>query len=1229
MSKSELPSAADAVSNTIWSASGLELLPPNRLVQPNSWVGHVPFALWIVEALRPKSLVELGVHTGNSYCAFAQAVSTLSLETRCFGVDHWMGDVHAGLYGDDVYRELKAYHDPLYSRFSTLMRMSFEDARAHVPDGSVDLLHIDGLHTYEAVSQDYESWLPKMSRQGVILFHDTNVRHGDFGVWRLWAEIAATWPSIEFLHSNGLGVAYVGSDPLLPSLAGLFAAVGGEDGDESGVGAVRRYFARLGDALVDRLATSEALRVRDLAEEHRDTLAEALRKTHQDLVSSKAEMDTLSAARDQLRTRADRAALWDELSQTLAVTTARDLAKVAGAIHRLGNTDGGHVMADRAYLSDVLGRLVHNEPLTPQPATMSVETAVRLARRARRRVLAVPPPPTIDPALQHLREAGFFDPDFYALTKEAEDQGRDPLEHYLDVGERLGVAPSAMFEPAYYARRYPDVAESGLGLLRHYAQFGHAEGRQGLSPATRMTIKDTKQATRERVLLVLHEASRTGAPILGWNLAVALQARYDVVVVLKRGGTLEADFADVCSDVVMVPDYPALFELDFDQIVERLVAEVRPTFAIANSAETRDLVPRLTRAGVGVVCLIHEFAANVARHGLYDVLLWAHHVVFPADVVARSYDTAGYRFLRQRRFAVLPQGVPELPPRQHDLLSLSSRQIRGALRGDGGENSFVVVGLGFVQFRKGVDLFIAAATAALHALPDADLRFVWVGGGYEPDSDMSYSAYIADQAARAGLGDRLVFTGELDNLDEVYRSADVVALTSRIDPMPNTCIEALARGCPVVCFAETSGIAEVLAADPATAGLVVPYLDVAAMGRRFADLSVDRDALEQLSAAVQYRAAETFDMPRYASELETMGREAAEEARTLSEDYALIEREGVFDARFFEGPHSEASPERALWGYLMRNRVMRAASDKRVAVGLRRPCPGFQTLIYDEECSDHGTLHDPLADWLRRDRPAGRWVHDVICLKETALPAPPIGMRTLLHGHFYYVDLIGDFLDRLNANTLNCDLILTTTDDGRAEVLREALSGYERGKTEVRVVPNRGRDIGAFLTGLRELETSSYDVIGHVHAKKSVHLDTGIGDGWREFLWEHTIGGKTPAADIAVAALAKTESLGLLFPEDPNICGWDENRAIAENLAATMGLSKLPEAFDWPNGTMFWARREALVPLFRLSLDWEDYPAEPVAEDGTILHTLERLIPFAAEHAGYTYSTTHLPSVQR
>ena len=109
-----------------------------------------------------------------------------------------------------------------------------------------------------------------------------------------------------------------------------------------------------------------------------------------------------------------------------------------------------------------------------------------------------------------------------------------------------------------------------------------------------------------------------------------------------------------------------------------------------------------------------------------------------------------------------------------------------------------------------------------------------------------------------------------------------------------------------------------------------------------------------------------------------------------------------------------------------------------------------------------------------------------------------------------------------------------------------------------------------------------------------------------------------------------TKDFGLIFPEEPHLCDWDDNLAIAKELANRAGLpAPLPPFFEFPVGTMFWARPKALAPLLELELDWDDYPEEPLANDGTILHALERLLAFAAQKQGFTYATVHIPGITR
>ena len=176
----------------------------------SEWREHIPFAGQLVAAIRPRVFVELGVFTGVSYCAFCEAIQAHDVPCSCYGIDHWRGDNQCGYYGPDVLAELRAYHDARYSTFSRLVERSFDEALEMFDDGVVDLLHLDGYHTYEAVAHDVASWLPKMRRGGVMVLHDIAERRPDFGVWQVWEALKARYPIYrEFAHGHGLGIVVV------------------------------------------------------------------------------------------------------------------------------------------------------------------------------------------------------------------------------------------------------------------------------------------------------------------------------------------------------------------------------------------------------------------------------------------------------------------------------------------------------------------------------------------------------------------------------------------------------------------------------------------------------------------------------------------------------------------------------------------------------------------------------------------------------------------------------------------------------------------------------------------------------------------------------------------------------------------------------------------------------------------------------------------------------------
>lgn len=234
-----LPGASFDVSDFFSAAS---FWVPDQL-DASAWAEHGPFAFWLIEALRPQCFVELGTHHGYSYFCACQAIQRLELDTRCYAVDTWKGDQHAGFYGEEVYLKVCAAHDR-YSSFSRLVRSTFDEALEHFQDGSIDLLHIDGQHFYENIKHDFESWLPKLSDRSVVILHDTNVRENHFGVSNFWQEIKDHYPHFEFLHGHGLGVLGVGE-----SLPGPVRALFTACSEQKVTALIREAYSRLGSSL--------------------------------------------------------------------------------------------------------------------------------------------------------------------------------------------------------------------------------------------------------------------------------------------------------------------------------------------------------------------------------------------------------------------------------------------------------------------------------------------------------------------------------------------------------------------------------------------------------------------------------------------------------------------------------------------------------------------------------------------------------------------------------------------------------------------------------------------------------------------------------------------------------------------------------------------------------------------------------------------------------------------
>jgi hypothetical protein len=161
----------------------------------SAWKGHRTFANWLVQTLKPETIVDLGIDYG--FSMFSLAESNIG---QVYGIDSFAGDIHTGIHPDAYDTVIKVINENQYTNINIIVG-EFDNI-AGVWDKPIDILHIDGLHTYEAVNNDIAVWTKFFrNNNSVMLMHDTIS----------FPEVKQCYdnlplPKFNFTHSAGLGV---------------------------------------------------------------------------------------------------------------------------------------------------------------------------------------------------------------------------------------------------------------------------------------------------------------------------------------------------------------------------------------------------------------------------------------------------------------------------------------------------------------------------------------------------------------------------------------------------------------------------------------------------------------------------------------------------------------------------------------------------------------------------------------------------------------------------------------------------------------------------------------------------------------------------------------------------------------------------------------------------------------------------------------------------------------
>lgn len=332
----------------------------------------------------------------------------------------------------------------------------------------------------------------------------------------------------------------------------------------------------------------------------------------------------------------------------------------------------------------------------------------------------------------------------------------------------------------------------------------------------------------KKILVISHDASQTGAPVLLLSLMELLKARGYVfhTVIKNHFGTLDTRFALISESCTF---YNSPRKGGFWGSARQRGAKERAKRRISNLVGDVDLVLSNTITNgdileelrdvlnVPVISYIHEMKMGAEyftrQKYIRSVVDLTSHYFVPSNAV-KTFLQQNYN-IEENKISLINSFIPIKNP-------VSESEVQVFKRTNGFESSFVVGGMGTTDWRKSPDLFIQVAAIVFRMQPDAGIRFVWKGAVPE---GLEFKRLSYD-IERSGLMNKVILLPHTPEVELFYQSIDVFLLTSREDPFPLVVLEAAGYSIPSICFADAGGAKEFTQGE---AGTAVEYLDLYSM----------------------------------------------------------------------------------------------------------------------------------------------------------------------------------------------------------------------------------------------------------------------------------------------------------------------------------------------------------------------------------------------------------------
>jgi len=724
----------------------------------------------------------------------------------------------------------------------------------------------------------------------------------------------------------------------------------------------------------------------------------------------------------------------------------------------------------------------------------------------------------------------------------------------------LGEGPStaiSRFSPLSYLEWNTDVRKSRFNPATHFLLRGFRENRIWESPD--IGHIRPRLPGKPFALVAFRDLSRSGAPIIGVELARQLASTYNVVACAPKPGPMAQELSSFCSGMII----GAFGSVHLERLTTGFDAPL--AFALANSVQKEAFFHAIAKSGVPVATYIHEFPSYMDWGEVNAVVRYSDFVGYVSpklrDVWAPIFKD--YLCDPQQVTSVIPQAVlAEGHVTQHRFDT--ARKRLSDIIGLDLTGKKIVYGSGYIQHRKGIEYFLSVAAQSLSK--DPDTVFLWIGDGFSRQNAPGHTVYIAEGmdalSRRFPRQFRVLPTG--DYYHDVCCAADAFLCLSVLDPLPNVVFEALSHGTPVCLFEGATGFDQ---PDYRNVSLLtrVPFADTGAVSAFVNDLSAK--------------------LPR--AEKETPPKAFLHNPRALRE--------------IMEGM----------------TRVLGNAKDpQQTLTRFKLAHENAETLYLSARNKGrHLVWHSPAEVGQRIDQ-SDNWLHrSLSCHKWQTCDTPESAAEISIHYHVHYAGQVEATLREFAFFRFAKRLIITTTSENLRHRIATAVeaSGIET-PASIHVLENRGRDVVPMFRMVQLAGSDPDETWLHIHEKGSAHIDSDAAKVWKAFCLTILLGKKHAVSNAAQEALK--DGIGIVAPLDPYIVGWTQNHRLLETVADAFSQPFPSHPLLLPVGNMFFAKTSVIKKMASLFHENYPWPNEPLPIDGSELHLVERLWPAVAADMG-------------